>query len=60
NGLWYDAFGESLAVTKDLKSQELRLNLLGDLANLETNSPKTKEQGVELNQIVQVEREFSY
>lgn len=58
DGLWYDAFGETLAVTDDLKTKELMLNLLENLANLESNSPKTKEQGVQLNQIIQVEKSF--
>lgn len=59
-GLWYDAFGETLAATEDLKAKEGMVNLLDDLASLEikAESQKIQVQGIQIRKIVQMEREY--
>jgi hypothetical protein len=58
SGFWYDAWAATSIETRDLKSKDLQLELLNDLARSEeTNGENTSQQRGRIEQIVQLQRQ---
>jgi Domain of Unknown Function (DUF928) len=58
-GLWYDAFNETLNVSNDTNLETIRLGLLESLVSLErtSNSENAEDLSVLLNQVIEIERQ---